>query len=180
MKRLAIFGLCLLIVLAARAQEPSRYLQVKYDKFDDRTVVALWEMPLAQGVIGWLPAPMGNNPAPLTLTLVHNFPSQHPKESLRPEDPMYVRLSSERVVGLVSPPTLNLIIDGERLTLATKWKTDGRERPDDKSVLLPVTYSLLLRLISAKKVEGRLGITEFHITSRNQDDMRDFVKAINP
>jgi len=178
MKRILSVVLVLVAVSAGLAQNASRYVTAKYDKFEDRSVVSLWEMPLGQGAIGQLPKPWGMTRDSLTLTLLYNHTSQKPHVTLRPDDEMYVRVTTNGVMGLVSPPSLVLLIDGERLTIETKWLS-SRE-VDEKSVLLRVDYSLLQRLARAKTVEGKLGITEFHLSQSHQSEIREFIRKINP
>lgn len=170
----------LLSILAVSATQES-HLTVKYDKFEDRTVVFLWEMPLAQGVVGWIPGgPSYDSPQIINLTIGTNYKTQKPTETPRDEDSAFVRLSSDRAVGLASPPDLTLIIDGQRLKIKTIWTKDYKDQVNGESVNLPVTYSVVRRLMSAKQVEGKLGITEFHLTSRNQDEIKAFMKAVSP
>jgi hypothetical protein len=180
MKKPAI-PVCLVIAFAlcVYAQD-TNYLKIKYDKFEDRTVVFLWEMPLAQGTIGWMPEPMSPRPQVLSITLGGNFKTQRSQDARRDEDPAFVRLSSDRSIGLATPPSLTLLIDGEHVRLNTEWQTDYKGQTDDKSVKIPISYGLVRRLVAAKRVEGKLGITEFHFTTRNQDAIKAFLKAISP
>lgn len=181
MKKLfLVSSVFLSLAICVQAQDSNTHLKIEYDKFEDRTVVFLWEAPLAQGTIGWLPGPSHTHPQVLRLTIGSNFTSQKPTDTPRDEDPAYVRLSSDRSVGLVSAPNLTLLIDGERIKIKTAWNTDYKEQINDKSVKLPINYGLLRRLMTAKQVEGKLGSTEFHFTSRNKDEIRAFIRVISP
>lgn len=179
MKRLFLIPCFLLFLSSTQAQGLTPHLKVKYDKFEDSTVVMLWDMPLAQGVIGWMPEPLGDHPRTINLTIVDSYTGQRRKDGVRDEDPAYVRLSSDRSIGLVSTPDLTLLIDGERIKIKTVWDTNYKGQINDKSVKLPINYGLLRRLTAAKQVEGKLGSSEFHFTSRNKDEIRAFIRVIS-
>lgn len=166
-----------LLLFSVVALGQTDYLRVKYDKFDDRTSVTLWQMPLAQGAIGALPRAHGTEHAELRLTLSHSHNGRANPQPPGISEHAYLSFSSESILGLSRPPKLILLIDNERHLIQTEWP----ERPnghDAKRVTAPLTYGMLTEIAEAKKIEGRLGIVEFHLVTWHQDEIRRFIVAV--
>lgn len=180
--KLSLLILTAIQTIAVSGSVPAQesYLRTDYDKFDDETVVMLFQVPLAQGVIGWMPAPMTRiTPEQLNLTLVERFKGRQIK-TRNADDSVYCTLSAERELGLLTAPKLILLMDGERIELPTEWRNGYDKSRDKKQVRVSIQYDLLVRLAAAKAVEGRLGSTEFHLTSRNKEQISNFIKATSP
>ena len=170
----------ILIALTIALNFQDTAVQVKYDRFEGKTSVVLFEMPLARGEANWLPTP-GDNPNQLSLTLIDVFSGRTAKAK-HPDDSVYFVLSGKADIGLLSPPTVTFLIDGEtRLTLATEWSKDEYDKAKRyRSVKVPMTYQLLNRLVSTKTTEGKLGQTEFHFSGYNKDEIKRFIKSTSP
>lgn len=168
----------ILALLLLFAQSDSD-LTIKYDKFEDRTVVSLWKMPMGYGSIGQLPKPL-DRPVPLELILTAFYDGKRPTKIVHLDDTVYVIISSPSGVPLADHELI-LLIDGERLRIATQKPISIFKGVEDQQwTRVPMTVALFQRMIAAKSVEGRVGITEFHLTSRNKEEMANFLKAITP
>ncbi len=172
--------LILALLLSVQAQSIESRLNVKYDKFEDQTGVALWRLPLARGTIDWIPEPM-SRVTELRLTLVHVYQGNKPRTPMRDEQKVLLTLSADDSLGsVIGGPQLIFLIDGERFKLDTEWAYSFREEDKTKEAQVHTPYGLVVRLATAKSVEGRLGSVEFHLVPWQQEEIQKFLKAINP
>lgn len=175
MKAAFLIPFVLLSYLTAVGQEP--YVKTRYDTFEDRTVVSLFQMPLGRGAKGDLPDIYATHRSELKLTSIYTYVGRRPVAP-RLTESAYVNISSDSSLGLVSPPKLILLIDGKRLKIGTEWSKGIFDKNDGKSVNLFLTYGALNEIANARSIEGRLGITEFHLVNWHQDEIKVFLKTI--
>lgn len=175
MKTKYLIPCVLLFSLTSFAQTPA--VKVEYDKFTDRTTIALNDMALAQGAIGSLPGAHVTKHPELRLTLIHSYNGQAKTESPGLPETLAVMSSNQRL-GLARPPRALFIIDGLKIHVPTEWSKDSDDKHDSKNVRIEIAYDLLEQIASAKRVEGRLGIVEFHLAKWHQDLIRQFITAV--
>lgn len=151
-------------------------LTIQYDKFKDRTVVSLREMPLGKGAIDPRANPSTAS-AQLDLTLMHVYQGRKTPR-LSADDQLFAVISSKDLLVLTSPPRIVLLMDGKRETLESDALLDIPDLGKGRQVKVPVTVELLERVIKSKSAEGRLDHTEFYLSSRNKQEMAKFLKSV--
>lgn len=174
MKPLILALLILFIVCQGESN-----VRVEYDKFEDRTVVSIREMPLGRGAI---PSKVnaGSSVAQLDLTLTRIYKGRTAITSLNPNDDLFAVISSHDLLVLISPPPITLLIDNQRIKLRPDVLLDIPSLGKDRQAKFPMTVDLLQRIAKSRSAEGRLDQTEFHFTDANKKELTNFLKAISP
>jgi hypothetical protein len=165
--------LCLYALLTGQTilYKHNEKITEKYDRFTDKTFVILWKMSLAPGAVNSPPRSSFDINA-VRLSLIADFPG---KTISDPKNILAVFTYKGPRGPLITPPGLNLLIDGRRAALPTKWAEPSdltEEGTTDIQATIP--FELLRRIMTAKTVEIQLGIREFHLAGSNFAALRDF------
>lgn len=163
-----------LFLLFFSFHQTTTYVSVKYDKFKDQTVVSIQEMPLGKGA-----GSSTKLKTQLDLTVSHIYKGQHAPR-LNPDDRLFLVLSSNELLTFSTPPSLILMVDGNRLDLHSDVLMDIPGLGNHRQAKIPMTVGLFRKICSAKIVEGQFDdIIEFHLTANNIREMKTFLSKLN-
>lgn len=171
MKTQYLIPCVMLFCYASISAQTTTSIQVKYDKFENRTSVALWDMPLAGA---------GSD---IKLSLSHSFIGPLTKRINNPSsDKVLIVFSAEREIETLGvPPAVVLLLNGERVKLQLRWMDNVIGTTDYHTrayILMPIEF--IKRMATAKSVEGKIGYSEFHFTRTNLVSVRKFLQALAP
>jgi hypothetical protein len=147
------------------SQEKKAEVVVEYDRFENRTMVKLRPMELARSTtdnlsLGGTFLNKGSIPLPTNRVDLH-----------------FVSFAKEWMYR--DGRTLILLIDGERLTLIPVLRDDEIFRGlASESTSFNIDHETLVRIASAKKVEGRLGRREFELSKNGLEGLKELARRM--
>lgn len=163
MKRLIILILLLLLTVSVSAQRNILAVKQSYDRFKDETAISLWIDIKPNFAVFFVGTFSGKKPTS-EITVFSIGISARNKELL-------YRSSND----------LDFLLDGKRLGL--KKTTYSVER-SGTTIVEDIGYiylqSTLKKIIDAKKIEAKIGDTEFTFTNSQLEAIRDFYKRLVP
>jgi hypothetical protein len=166
LKHLGLLATLILIAATSSvAQEQKPEVIVEYKRFDNMSQVRLRPMLIAESATDQLSlgASFGNSGS---LIRPSNEASIH-----------FVSFSKEW--QYITDHSLILLIDGERLPLITIYYEKEISRGLAlESMAVEVSYNTLVRIASAKKVEGRLGQREFELPKGVLEGLKELARRM--
>jgi hypothetical protein len=161
---LAIVALILSSTALCRAQEKPE-ITVRYDRFEDRSLVKLTPINLA------ISATEG-----LAIGAAFGYQGSTP---LQTESAVLYFQSLAANLKYRNNQTLILLVDGERLArTADRYKEGIYEGMAAEDLYFDIDDKTLMRIASAKKVEGRLGQKEFELPKGVLEGLKELARRM--
>ena|ERR1044071_1536200 len=165
LKSLSSAVVLLLIALTANAQR----LTTTYDRFEDRTTVNTPDQTVQSS----------NRPGEL-LTITAFFTCPGRAGNVIDQFGLYLILTGRQTSDITNT-RLNILLDGKRTVLARA--TDREARFEDKItaefLAFAIPLPLLKQIAHAKKIEMRLGVSEFRLGDRLSSDVAVLLKQVS-
>jgi hypothetical protein len=147
------------------AQEKKAEVVVEYDRFENRSMVRLRPMIIARSTTDMLT---------LAGTFITEGPIALPTKRV---DLHFISFAKEWMYR--DGRTLILLTDGERLTLIPVLRDDEiKEGVAWESTSFNIDHETLVRIASAKKVEGRLGRREFELSKNGLEGLKELARRM--
>jgi hypothetical protein len=166
LKHLGLLATLILIAtISSIAQEQKPEVIADYHRFDDISVVRLRPMKIAESA---------------TDRLSFGASFENRGSSIRPSnkaDIHFVSLSDGW--RYATDRSLILLIDGERLPLlTTHYEKESHKGLALESMIVELGYDTLVRIASAKKIEGRLGQREFEFPKGVLEGLQELARRM--
>lgn len=169
MNKLIIFTFVLLLTISVSAQRNNKStiksieLKQSYDRFKDATIITLWidikpnfSILFVSGFDNKKPISENN-----LVSIVINSKSKD----------LFYRYSND----------LDFLLDGNRLSLDNgKYSVERSGNFINEGITYFYFQDTLKKIIEAKKVEAKIGDTEFTFTEKQLESIRDFYKKLIP
>lgn len=167
---ITIAFLILLLSVPAFSQIATKGIEVKYDKFKDKTTVTLMLevsvklVPKEDLVFGSASAFDGKKPT--------SIPDKH----------VFTFISNSKLKQYEFYNSLIILADDERIKLgnATSYIPGKSDFEPSEIMIYTLTSENLKKIVGAKKVEMQLGKTEFTLTEPQLEAIKEFYKQIIP
>ena len=159
------FILSLVFLLAGCIHALSVELEIKYDRFKKQTVVSTkpYNIPLSKICFSLLATFQGETPIKPPETILVGFDSKN---------------NSWR---FLTCNTTDLLLDNESLSLG-----EGKHRGDVlssggvfESIFYFISFDILKKISEAKQIEGKICNTEFILTPKEHQDIKDFINIFS-
>ncbi len=145
-------------------------VKIEYDRFKDRTSVALWPMKI----------PLQSEYLTLELVVVTTYPGQELPDSLEDLDVLIAFTSRSHEWQFQRNTNLIAILDGER----QRFGTMTRESDTENGLLVEdlrmmISEETLATLANSKTVEMQLGNVEFKLGENHLQGLKEFVARLH-
>jgi hypothetical protein len=174
--------------LSSKTEQPRKFkhnqqIEEKYDKFDDETTIEL-TMQLT-GTLNKSSEPINMfNTDGLILQVGRSFQGRKESSPASSNDNLIFTETSYLSATYNDSSTLIFLVDGERIIVDKTGFEEAKyvSRPVGKRIFellgFQINYKTLIKISTAKTVEGRLGKTEFVLTKDQLEAIQDYISRL--